>query len=123
MKKTVLIVDDEKDLAKLLSEQLKIFGYETKIFTNSMEAQNFLENSDEKIDLIISDVRMPNMTGDNMYRNVKKHLQERTPPLIFMTGYSELSKEDAMEMGAKNLLRKPFSLKTLRKDIEDVFDQ
>lgn len=117
-KKKVLIVDDEIELANIISEQLNHFGYEAIICTEPSKAKDFI--LEHKIDLVISDMQMPLMTGDLLYKSLKENFKEDTPPIIFMSGSAEFSKEDAKKLGAINLLKKPFSLKNLKKDLEEA---
>ena len=54
----ILIVDDEPELAEIVADQIDMMGYETSTFTDSVQAQEFLKSN--LVDLIISDIRMPN---------------------------------------------------------------
>jgi len=64
--KAIAVVDDEIDLVNLFSEALKINGYDVCTFTDPIEALNHIGSNPGKYNLIISDFRMPNMTGDSL---------------------------------------------------------
>ena len=119
MSKHILVLDDEEELADLIASQLEFYGFETTVYNNPLEAKEFLQTN--SVDLIISDIRMPEMTGDKFYLALKEELQTSTPPIIFITGFAEISKDDAIELGAKTLIHKPFEMKTLKENLDDVF--
>lgn len=66
MTKAIAVVDDEIDLVNLFSEALKINGYDVCTFTDPIEALNHIGSNPAKYNLIISDFRRPNMTGDSL---------------------------------------------------------
>lgn len=117
--KKVLIVDDEETLtwsmAKSLSKDKD--KYEVMIANNGTEALNLLKKN--KIDLVISDIRMPDINGLDLLVNIKKeHPQTK---VIIMTAYgsSDVQKE-ANRRGSIFYVEKPFEISEIRKIVIDL---
>jgi DNA-binding response OmpR family regulator len=117
--KKVLIVDDEETLtwgmAKSLSKEKD--QYEVLIANNGREAINLL--NENEIDLVISDIRMPDINGLDLLVNIKKeHPQTK---VIIMTAYgsSDVQKE-ANRRGSLYYIEKPFEISDIRKIIIDL---
>lgn len=108
--KSVLIVDDEPDMLNLLEESLIFFGATTYRSANGEEALK--QYQIYKIDLIISDIRMPELTGAELLEELRK-VNKTTPPIVLITGYADLSPEQAFQMGSDAFLMKPFSIEKL----------
>jgi CheY-like chemotaxis protein len=101
---TVLVVDDEPEVLDLLAETLERYGAKTFRVGGGEEAVQFLES--ERVDLVLSDIRMPK--GDGVYLLDKVAPRPESPPVILMTGYSDLTEAEALKRGAKALITKPF---------------
>jgi signal transduction histidine kinase/CheY-like chemotaxis protein len=117
----ILFVDDEFPLVRLAQQMLTSLGYEVTSFTDSREALAEFEAFPEKYDLIISDMTMPHLTGHDLAR-IMLALRPGIP-FILCTGYSSrLNKEQMEDAGIKSVLKKPFSLATISKQIRALFD-
>lgn len=103
--KRILIVDDEPMLREVFSEMLAGPGLEIKEASGGDEAFQMLQN--ETFDLVISDVRMPKGDGISLLSNIKNKLPN-PPAVILCSGFSDLNSQKAKEMGAVELLEKPF---------------
>ncbi len=103
--KTVLVVDDEPDLRELMVTEFEM--YEAKVFeaTNGEEAFELLEA--QVVDVIVSDILMPGGSGLELLEKLKIK-DPNHPPVFFITGFSEVSPQVAIEKGAKNVFSKPF---------------
>lgn len=110
--KTLLVVDDEVDLRDIVSSELEFMGARVFQAENVLVAQRVLEK--EKIDLIVSDIRMPGGTGIDLLDHVKAK-DVNVPPVILITGFADITTEDAFDKGAEALLNKPFKLDDLIK--------
>jgi nitrogen-specific signal transduction histidine kinase len=112
---TVLVVDDNADVAEVTSSLFDHLGYET-IYRNSAEAALDLLEDGAKIDLVFSDIVMPG-TIDGI--GLAREINSRYPnlPVVLTTGYSDATK--AVPPNLK-ILRKPFDADTLRDFIEDI---
>ncbi len=109
---TVLLVEDHEPTREAIADTLEILGYNVLVATTGREALNVFKNENQSIDVILSDLVMPEMGGVQLYRN----LSQRDPDLkmIVMTGYP-LEKEgrDLLEQGIVQWIRKPFSPEAL----------
>jgi DNA-binding response OmpR family regulator len=110
--KTLLIVDDEIDLRDIVVSELEYMGAKVFQAENISVAQNLL--NENKIDLIISDIRMPGGTGIDLLEAVKAKSVD-APPVILITGFADITIEGAYDKGAEALLHKPFKLDDLIK--------
>ena len=108
--KTLLVVDDEVDLRDIVSSELEFMGAHVFQAENVAAAQKILAT--HKIDLIVSDIRMPGGTGIDLLDGVKRH-NVNVPPVILITGFADITTEDAFNKGAEALLNKPFKLDDL----------
>ncbi|KFE68001.1 response regulator [Hyalangium minutum] len=106
----ILIVDDERDIRQLLREMLTLEGHEVAEATNGAEALSRLR--DASFDLVLTDVRMPNLSGMELLRRVRE--VSPSTEVVVATAYAELDTAiECMRAGAFDLLRKPFNLQEL----------
>jgi CheY-like chemotaxis protein len=112
--KTLLVVDDEPDLREIVSSELEFMGAEVFQAENVAAAKKVLQN--HKIDLIVSDIRMPGGTGIDLLDFVKANDVD-IPPVILITGFADITVPDAFNKGAEALLNKPFKLDDLIKTV------
>ena len=112
--RTVLVVDDDESMRKLLVVFLTGLGFEIDEARNGQEA---LERSlAREYDVIICDVKMPVMDGPSYYRALRAHSPERAQRVIFATGILPTDEGDALLRSLPNArLQKPFHLADLRK--------
>jgi two-component system NtrC family response regulator len=102
---TVLIVDDEKNYPLILGAVLAEEGYEIITANSASEALDCIEASD--IDLVLTDMKMPVMSGIDLLERVKQ--KDPDLPVIMMTAHGTVDKAvEAMEKGAYSYLLKPF---------------
>ncbi len=118
----VLFVDDEKALAELGRQILKRLGYNVTTRTSSIEALELFMAQPDKFDLVITDMTMPNMTGDEL---AAKMMEIRADiPVILCTGYSErISKDKAHEIGIKEFVLKPIIMSDMALTVRKVLDE
>lgn len=114
-KKTILIVDDEEDLLLVISMSLEKAGFHTVTSGNGNEALEKLDQ--QEIDLVISDFRMANGSGRDLLDSFKK-MGDKAPPLILMTGFSDLDETEAFVEGYIAFYQKPFNMNDLVKGVE-----
>jgi PAS domain S-box-containing protein len=117
----VLFVDDEIPLVRLAQQMLTSLGYEVTSFTDSRQALADFEAFPEKYDLVISDMTMPHLTGQDLARFMLALRPDL--PFILCTGYSsKLNQKQIQEAGIRTILKKPFSLALISKKIREIFD-
>lgn len=117
-KKTLLAVDDEPVICQLCARALT--GFNVLQACDGQQALNILEKNE--VDIILSDVMMPNLSGLDLLRTVKK--QQPDLAVILMTGYSD--KEvilQALKAGADDFISKPINLLQLRTTVDKVLDK
>jgi len=118
----ILIVDDETATVMMLSEMLKSLGYHVTAITGSMDALKIFQNASSEFDLIISDMTMPEMTGEELSRKILNIRPDI--PIILCTGYSHhIDKEKALKLGIKEYLMKPVMKRKLAETIRRVLDK
>ena len=120
-KHRILVIDDEEQVAVLWEEVLEPFGYDVTSQTNSVEALEEFCAQPYKFDLVISDVTMPNITGDEL---AKKFLRMRPEiPIILCSGFSErITEEKAKEIGARDFFMKPIMINDLVNAVRKLLD-
>jgi PAS domain S-box-containing protein len=119
---SILFVDDEVALVRLATKLLEKSGYRVVGQNNPLEALELFKSDPNQFDLVITDMTMPYMTGNQLV----KALQDIRPdvPIIMCTGYSEkISSEKAKIMGIRAFLRKPMSYNDLTKIVRQAIDQ
>jgi DNA-binding NarL/FixJ family response regulator len=113
VRKKVLILDDESDLTKMLQNFFENRNIETYSFNDPLEALDSIRKL--KIDVVISDIRMPKINGLSFLKEIRKlHFYE--PGVIFISGYpEEFNMESLLDMGAFAFLEKPVDLEKLNR--------
>ncbi len=109
---TILIVEDEDDVRKFLKEALNSLSYNVIEAKNGKEALKIFEEKEGKINLIITDLIMPEMSGEQLYREIKKKNSE--VKIIFTSGYTgnQISDENILNKDV-NFLSKPYKISDL----------
>jgi PAS domain S-box-containing protein len=121
-KERILFVDDEKALADMGKKTLERLGYEVIATTSSTDALDTFRANHDKLDLVITDQTMPNMTGDMLAKELMGIRSDI--PIILCTGYSELiTKESAEAMGIRAFVMKPLVTRDLATTIRKVLDK
>jgi len=107
---SVLVVEDDPDLREALCQTLTMAGYEALEAENAEVALSILDN--RKLSLIISDVQMPGMHGDELLKLVKQRSPET--PFVLVTAFGNVTKAvEAMQAGAADYILKPFEAEVL----------
>ncbi len=120
VKPRVLILDDENDLTKMLQQFFHLRNIDAHTFNDPFAALDAIRKL--KIDVVVSDIRMPKLNGLNFLKEIRKlHFYE--PGVIFISGYpEEYGIETLLDMGAFAFLEKPVDLEKLHRLIwEYVF--
>ena len=118
---TILVVEDDKYLREATTTLLKRCGFKVVDAAGGIIALDIFKR--EKVDLILSDIRMPEGDGHFLLDEIKK-VAQRLPPLIFLTGFMEKSAKDCLKRGAYSVLSKPCSRAVLLGVIDQaLYDQ
>ncbi len=118
----ILFVDDEAPIAKMGGKVLENLGYIVTTRTSSVEALELFRSKPQAFDLIVTDMTMPNMTGDKLAVELMKIRPDI--PVVLCTGYSKkISEKNAAEIGIKAFVYKPIVKADLAKTVRKVLDE
>jgi DNA-binding NtrC family response regulator len=115
-KREILIVDDNPNMASLLSEMLDVFDLKSRITNDGESALEILDT--EEFSLVITDLKMPKMSGTELLAAIKG--KRPNLPVIVISGYNVASSEGQVVEGLANgFIHKPFKMS----DIQSVVEQ
>jgi CheY-like chemotaxis protein len=117
----ILLVDDESPIVKMQQQNLERMGYSVTTNTNSIKALEAFRAHPDKFDLVITDMTMPNMTGDTLAHEVKTI--RRDVPVILCTGFSEKLDGHGKGLAIDGFLMKPVDKMEMAKAIRKVLDE
>lgn len=118
----IMYVDDEKILAEMGKDMLISLGYEVSVFTDSRDALQMIKEHINDFDLLITDQTMPFCTGIDL----TKAALEIDPdfPIILCTGFSsKVDEQNAKEIGCRDFVTKPLTMRILAEKIRAIFDK
>jgi DNA-binding NtrC family response regulator len=116
-----MVVDDNKDIADAIKLALQMDGYHVDVFSGPLLALKHLKSNPKKYALIISDVRMPGMSGIELVANIKE--LEPEVKAIFITAFEVESLKPELERydcEVAEIFQKPFFMKNLRKTVKST---
>ncbi len=121
-KERILFVDDEPSITRMGSRTLEGLGYSVTTCTNSLHALELFRTSPGDFDLVITDMTMPDLTGDRLSVELLKIRPDI--PVILCTGYSKkISEETAGEIGIRAFAHKPIIKSDLAVTVRKVLDE
>lgn len=113
MRERILIVDDEPDIVKMVSDYLYFRGYDILTAYGGNEA---LKKAESKPDLILLDINMPDIDGITVLKTIREHI---SCPILFLTASVEdEDKVKGLSAGADDYITKPFSLEELKARVD-----
>jgi two-component system cell cycle sensor histidine kinase/response regulator CckA len=116
---TILLAEDEQDVREVAREFLESGGYTVMEAKDGTEAINMVENHAGNIDLLITDMVMPGMTGQDLADRLRK--QRPNLRLLYMSGYSEgVALDSVLNDPSTRLLTKPFSRSALLRTVNEL---
>ncbi|HZV95926.1 MAG TPA: response regulator [Candidatus Nitrosocosmicus sp.] len=120
--KRILVVDDEVPLASLIAEILSAEGHRVDIAPNGLAALARVEHNE--YDLILSDLRMPELDGPGLYRELERRRPDLLARIAFVTGSAQTpNMEQFLERTGVPILYKPFRLEELTKLATSLLDR
>jgi CheY-like chemotaxis protein len=118
----ILFVDDEPILVKMSTSQLETLGYTVSSRTNSLEALALFKKNPGRFDLVITDMTMPKMTGDELAREIKRIRHDI--PVILCTGFSsKITPENVHQFDIDAFLMKPIIIQDMAKVVREVMEK
>ncbi len=118
---TILLVEDENSVRKVVDKILKSNGY--KVFTAATPkvALDIMKKQGSSIDLIITDIIMPNMNGVELYNKISK--TNKNVKVLYMSGYSDkILAEDNVISENINFIQKPFNIESILIKVKEILD-
>src|SRR5690606_1976574 len=99
-------------------EILEVYEYEVYLETSGNRALDFFRKEVAQVNLVLSDINMPDGDGVEFLKKLRVLLNENIPCFIFMTGFSDFTEEDAKLFGAQKLLKKPVGVSEIIECLE-----
>ncbi len=119
---TILVVDDEESIREMLGEVLRSAGYNVLTAENGLEAVTTYQKHKQTIALVVSDIGMPHMDGEELFWRLKT-LDEKVK-VIIMTGYlNQDSKNAILDIGVKGVVTKPFNLQEILRVVQRTLNE
>ena len=118
---TLLVVDDEPQIVRVMKLMLESLGYRVVAHTSSRHALQAFQETPQAFDLVMTDMTMPELNGEEFAQSV---LQQRPDiPVILCTGFNEhMNEERAREIGIRRLIYKPFDRSAIADVLRTVLD-
>lgn len=118
---TVLVVDDEEEVRSLVSEMLRFYGYKVMEAPNAGNALMIFEKYQETIDIVLTDVVMPQMSGLDLIEKILPDYP--ATKVLFMSGYTDnVIVEHGLLDKDRNFIQKPFNAKALIQKVREILD-
>lgn len=119
-KAVIVAVDDEDACLLSISMMLMKTNYELKLYSNPIEALDYLKMAPNKPDLVLLDVMMPELDGLKFLKNMQYSNKLKNIPTLMQSGVADMSQiNQALSLGAKDFIRKPYSKDILLESIEN----
>ena len=118
--RTLLVVDDQPEIARLLGEMLRSLGHHARVFNDGETALAAFRAEPGVFDAVISDQTMPGMSGRDLLLAIRRTRPDL--PLVIWTGYSEsMDEATAAGLGFAGFLRKPVAMEELAAQLQRLF--
>jgi len=116
------LVDDEEPISMMIKTMLERLGYQVSVRNSSTDTLKAFRAAPDRFDLVITDMTMPNLTGDKLAIEIKKIRSDI--PIILCTGFSDkVSEGKSSALGIDGVLMKPVALVELAKALRNVLDR
>ncbi len=121
-KERILFIDDEKSIAEIAQVLLERLGYSVNSITDPLKALELFEKDPGSIDLVITDLSMPHVTGEQLAIRMLRRKPDL--PIILVSGYSDrMNKQRAEELGIRLYIQKPLDRRKLAFAVRQILDQ
>jgi CheY-like chemotaxis protein len=118
---TVLVVDDAEQIRKMVCSMLSFSGYKCVEAADGTEALDIVKDAPDSVDLILTDIVMPEMGGPELARQVA--MLRPDLPIVFMSGYSDDPVVRTLEHSPALFLPKPFTAAALTEKVRAALDR
>lgn len=113
----IMVVDDDRQLCEAVAFEFEEDGHDVCQASGGFEAIEWLKKND--VDVILSDVKMPQGSGLDLLDFVK-HRDVQHPPVVFFSGYSDVPREESFARGVERIFPKPFDVDELKKYLSSI---
>jgi len=122
---TVLIVDDSSSMRAVIKKTIKVSGFNVGQFLTAEDGKDAMKVlSAEWVDLVLTDINMPNMNGIELIEKMKEDEILKTIPVVIVTTEgSEKVKKQSMDLGASALIKKPFRPEDIRNALNRIMGE
>jgi PAS domain S-box-containing protein len=121
-RESILLIDDEEPLLQLGCRRLERLGYKVEAQIDPLDALKLFRSNPDQFDLVITDMTMPRMTGDQLLKEILKIRSDI--PTMLCTGFSEkIDEERAKKIGIRQYVEKPINRSDLAKFVRKVLDE
>jgi two-component system chemotaxis response regulator CheY len=121
----VLIVDDSSSMRSVIKKTIKVSGFDVGKFLEAADGKEAMQVlTDEWVDILLTDINMPNMNGLELIGEMKKDEVLRSIPVVMVT--TEGSKrrvQEAMEVGARGYIMKPFLPEEIKRTLHTILGE
>lgn len=118
---TIVFIDDEEFQVDIGTQMLRSLGYRVMGFTDSLQGFNYITENADMVDLVISDMTMPRLTGLALARKLMDTLPH--VPIVICSGFSdEISPDKAHALGISGYIAKPVLLMDLARKVREILD-
>lgn len=120
----LLIIDDSPAMRWFLRRVIRLAGWESVAVLEASDGREaFALLREHPVDLILADINMPNMNGEEFLRKIAADEKLRRVPVVIVSAdASEVRTRQMLALGARRCLRKPISPEAFRQELEDVLD-
>ena len=121
----VLIVDDSSSMRAIVKKIIKVSGFNVGEFLAAADGKEALKVlQDEWVDVVLTDINMPNMNGMELIAQMKKNEMMRSIPVLMVTTEgSEKKIQEAMNLGAKGYIKKPFLPEDIKRSLSSIMGE
>lgn len=113
----IMIVDDEPDICAILKKMLVLNGYEVYAFTDPSLALEHFSLNNEKYGIVISDVRMPHMSGTELAGKIRE--MNTVIPVMLMSAFEPITLNIPQSLNITKFLQKPITPSQLKQAVSD----
>ncbi|MGD8922231.1 MAG: response regulator [Candidatus Zixiibacteriota bacterium] len=123
MSQTILVVDDSPTVVKFVSISLKNKGFTVIAASDGMEAVETLSGLEKSVDLVITDLNMPNLDGYALIETLRNNTRHQNIPIIILSSEDgDDDRERGMAVGADSYLVKPFKSSVLIDEVSKYLE-
>lgn len=121
----VLIVDDSSSMRAIIKKIIKVSGFDVGEFLDASDGKEALKVlADEWVDIVLTDINMPNVNGMELMAEMKKDELLRSIPIVMITTQgSEKKMQEAIDLGASGYVKKPFLPEDIKKTLSSIMGE